>query len=216
MKMKKNGFTLIELLVVISIIIILVSMLLPALNSARDRAKAAKCLSNIKQTGMTFSLYANDWRGWMPAIYIDASGMYWGQTLVSLRYVTGSYNCLLCPTRSPYTFLDYAHTYGVWGWQYNSQLSMWSTQATSGIPYTGQGPSSQIVLADSLASAAVTAGQMYHIYGRYNSQRFLDLRHNQKGNAFFADGHGAGVGMKETNPLGMEYYALNNVVLQNW
>jgi len=63
---KRTGFTLIELLVVIAIIAILASLLLPALSRAKEQAKVAKSLNNLRQIGISFKLYMDDHRNRFP------------------------------------------------------------------------------------------------------------------------------------------------------
>jgi len=60
---KRSGFTLIELLVVIAIITLLMSILMPALQRVKDQAKAVGCMSNLKQWGLFFYMYTDDYNG---------------------------------------------------------------------------------------------------------------------------------------------------------
>ncbi|MGR3295710.1 MAG: type II secretion system protein, partial [Candidatus Bathyanammoxibius sp.] len=79
---KGKGFTLIELLVVISIIALLMAILLPALQRARNQARAVVCQTNLKQWGTILALYTEENQGRLPATSLEFLWLLRGSSLI--------------------------------------------------------------------------------------------------------------------------------------
>jgi prepilin-type N-terminal cleavage/methylation domain-containing protein/prepilin-type processing-associated H-X9-DG protein len=105
---RRSGFTLVELLVVIGIIVVLIAILLPVLNKAREQARTVHCQSNIRQILMAMFCYADDNRGVLPIPQGNDLVSYWGVVLYNgqpgqLDYNQGHSKLLRYISRSPAT-----------------------------------------------------------------------------------------------------------------
>lgn len=192
-KTNKN-FTLIELLVVIAIIAILAAMLLPALSAARARARSANCTSNLKQLGVCFELYRNDYNEYWPAIGHPKGSDYikWVEQLISYMpnmdknaqyFGTGS--AFICPevksdsSRVKATYVSYAMGRYTMGNGNNPSATV-STGFAKYIP----DPSSTLLLVDNATSRYPNG-----YFLTYCDAAYLFFRHGNMANILYADGH---------------------------
>ncbi len=225
-KRSMSAFTLIELLVVIAIIGLLISLLSPSLGRARDQARGAQCLNNLRQIGLAVIMYSHDHEGIFPlSVDPDVKTFYhphaqisahWTEFLVWNNYISQRqahtatsfpkiFRCPSLPTASS----QYNHTsYGA-PRTYASQphLTKYGMQFQYGTGSASHMPARAYLQSPTHPSEAAFFLDAVDVDGRprqgfyrvrpVNEQQRVHLRHGNRAHAWFVDGHVRAVDFEE-------------------
>jgi prepilin-type processing-associated H-X9-DG protein/prepilin-type N-terminal cleavage/methylation domain-containing protein len=171
---KSRAFTLIELLVTVLIVSILMALLFPALNMALNKARTARCASNMRQIGMAFQLYLQNNDNVLPQRFYPSASPRAGYDELLLPYTGGDTHIFQCSSHQKPDY-PYEPSYGM-NWYYDNCSAMLVTINTK-----------TILAAETLGSGVI---------GSHRADRdskdpgMIDkMRHRGKANYLFFDGH---------------------------
>ncbi len=216
--MNRRGFTLIELLVVIAIIMILAGFLLPALNHGRESARAAACVSNLRQIGLATQMYVDDFGRFFAYYSSQGADRLWYFGLESPYNPTGApgtrhidltkaklypylqklHGAEICPTynyRSPiwrqkFDQITYGYGYNIYGLTGDGGIGKRPTEIRDASHVICFADTAQVNTFQPPASPSnPMLEEWYYVSYRNNEPPDVQFRHSGFANVLFCDGH---------------------------
>jgi len=188
--MSARKFTLVELLVVIAIMAILAALLFPALGTAKRFASSVTCKNKLKQHGVVFNYYVDDYDGWMVPHYNDTTGDLWfnvysnaGLMPSVTSFAVLKKNTWLYCADAPST--DTPERYGMSATVSGTSFMKLSNRMATIRSWRGEGCLD--IFSDTLRP--VTRRQWYYYYPTATTDTLVHLRHSLQANQCFLDGH---------------------------
>jgi prepilin-type processing-associated H-X9-DG protein/prepilin-type N-terminal cleavage/methylation domain-containing protein len=194
---RQFSFTLIELLVVAAIIAVLVAILLPALASARDQARKELCASNLRQIGIGYRMYADDYYGKLPLNWDTAlpwaqrDWYHWNEYIG--KYISHADDIWLCPAYPTASHRVFPINVFV-SWKSDNRMNVFEALVTSQTMLFADGPDGWKNI--SCDPAWGSPGPEYLPGG-------IHLRHRLRVNALMLDGHVESRSERELPPWGI-------------